>query len=64
MEIVKSPCISVCKMDSQGVCFGCRRTREEVGKWSKYTNEEKKEVIRKTGERRNVSGEAPDIFLR
>ncbi|WP_372644251.1 DUF1289 domain-containing protein, partial [Ancylomarina sp.] len=26
MEDVKSPCIQICRADSNGVCFGCRRT--------------------------------------
>jgi predicted Fe-S protein YdhL (DUF1289 family) len=64
MEEVKSPCIRVCQHDSAGVCFGCRRTREEVGDWSRYSNEEKEEIIRKTYDRRNVPGESPRGFLR
>jgi predicted Fe-S protein YdhL (DUF1289 family) len=46
-EEVGSPCISVCTHDTKGVCYGCKRTREEVGDWSKYTNEEKKAVLDK-----------------
>ena len=64
MDEVKSPCIKVCQHDSKGVCFGCRRTREEVGNWDKYTNEEKAEIIKKTGQRRSVPGESPSGFLR
>jgi predicted Fe-S protein YdhL (DUF1289 family) len=64
MGEVKSPCIKVCKHDSKGVCFGCRRTKEEIGNWLRYTDEEKREVIRKTGERRNVPGESPGGFMR
>ena len=64
MEKVMSPCISVCQYDSKDVCFGCRRTKDEIGKWSFYTNEEKAQVIKNTGERRNVPGEQPTKFLR
>lgn len=64
LEEVKSPCIKVCQYDSKGVCFGCRRTLEEAGKWSAYTNSEKEEIIKKTSERRNVPGEYPNTFLR
>jgi len=47
------------------VCFGCRRTGEEIGNWSKYTNEEKKAVIENTFKRTNVRGESPPgNFLR
>lgn len=64
MEEVKSPCISVCQYDSKDVCFGCRRTLEEAGKWSSYSNEEKELIIVKTYQRRNVDGEKPTVFLR
>ena len=65
MEEVQSPCIKICFRDSNDVCFGCRRTGEEIGNWSKYTNEEKKAVIEKTHHRTNVRGESPPgNFLR
>ncbi len=64
MEEVKSPCIKVCQHDSKGVCFGCRRNKEEVGNWSSYSNEEKNKIISKTRQRSNVPGEVPRGFLR
>ncbi len=65
MEEVQSPCIKLCFRDSNDVCFGCRRTGEEIGNWSKYTNEEKKAVVEKTLQRTNVRGETPPgNFLR
>lgn len=64
MDEVKSPCISVCQYDSKGVCFGCRRTLEEAGKWSTYSNEKKEEIIKDIHKRQNVSGETPNVFLR
>ncbi|HEV7319105.1 MAG TPA: DUF1289 domain-containing protein [Ensifer sp.] len=39
---MKSPCILVCSIDDKtGYCFGCGRTRDEVGKWSLYTDSER-----------------------
>ena len=65
MEEVQSPCIKLCFRDSNDVCFGCRRTGEEIGNWSKYTNEEKRAIIEKTHHRTNVRGESPPgNFLR
>ena len=65
MTEVQSPCIKLCHRDSNGVCFGCRRTGEEIGNWSKYSNEEKKAVIEKTYQRTNIPGETPPgNFLR
>ena len=65
MSEILSPCIKICHRDSKGVCFGCRRTGEEIGNWSKYTNEERKEIIDKIRHRSNVRGETPPgNFLR
>ena len=65
MVEIQNPCIKLCHRDSNDVCFGCRRTGEEIGNWLKYTNEEKKAVIEKTRNRRNVPGETPPgNFLR
>ncbi len=63
MEEVKSPCIKVCKHDNSGICYGCRRTREEVGDWGTYTNEQKQAVLDQLGSRKN-SDEEPKVFLR
>ncbi|MRT91872.1 DUF1289 domain-containing protein [Ancylomarina sp. 16SWW S1-10-2] len=64
MEDVKSPCIQICRADSNGVCFGCRRTNEEIGDWSLYTNEQKKEVIEKASKRRNAPDTQSGGFFR
>jgi hypothetical protein len=65
MTEIPSPCIKICYRDSNGICFGCRRNIEEIGNWSRYTNEEKKAVIAKTLQRSNVRGETPpQSFLR
>jgi len=54
MEDVPSPCIKICRYDSNGVCFGCRRTLKEIGNWSNYTNEQKKVVIDQLSSRTNA----------
>jgi predicted Fe-S protein YdhL (DUF1289 family) len=41
----KSPCIKICMMDpDSGFCSGCFRTLMEIGRWSSFTEEEKKQV--------------------
>ena len=42
--MVKSPCQFICVLE-EDVCIGCHRTKEEISKWSKYTDEEKIKVI-------------------
>ncbi|WP_439182810.1 DUF1289 domain-containing protein [Carboxylicivirga taeanensis] len=64
MKEIQSPCISVCQYDSKGICFGCRRTVDEAGKWSTLSNEEKENIIKELSLRKNVAGEEPTIFLR
>lgn len=44
-ESVPSPCVNLCKLDSDFVCEGCGRTIEEVLKWPEYTNEQKQAVL-------------------
>lgn len=35
MNSIASPCILVCTIDdATGYCFGCGRTREEIGAWT------------------------------
>jgi uncharacterized protein len=59
MSEIPSPCLKICFRDSKGVCFGCRRTSEEIGNWSKYSEEEKKAILEKILDRTNVPGEMP-----
>jgi predicted Fe-S protein YdhL (DUF1289 family) len=45
-----SPCISVCKIDKETrVCEGCGRTIDEIRLWTKYSEEERMEVMRRLG---------------
>jgi predicted Fe-S protein YdhL (DUF1289 family) len=41
---VPSPCISVCRMDAQGLCEGCLRTLDEIAAWSTLDDEAKRVV--------------------
>ena len=37
-----SPCISVCAIDESGTyCIGCKRTKQEIGGWMCYTEDER-----------------------
>lgn len=43
---MESPCILVCSIDTvTGYCFGCGRTREEIGGWTLYTSEERRAIM-------------------
>lgn len=55
--IVRSPCTKICTMDPEtGLCGGCFRTLEEIGKWMIYSEEERKEIRTKILERKAELG--------
>ncbi|MBA8900978.1 MULTISPECIES: DUF1289 domain-containing protein [unclassified Phyllobacterium] len=46
MSTIESPCILVCAIDMKtGYCFGCGRTREEIGAWSVMSPETRRTVM-------------------
>jgi len=36
-----TPCIGVCKLDTQGYCVGCRRTMDEIARWGTLSDAER-----------------------
>ncbi|SOC38353.1 hypothetical protein SAMN05892877_10593 [Rhizobium subbaraonis] len=43
---MESPCILVCSIDdTTGYCFGCGRTREEIGGWISYSSDQRRSVM-------------------
>lgn len=43
---VESPCILVCSIDERtGYCFGCGRTRGEIGDWLTMTSDERRAIM-------------------
>ncbi|WP_432283265.1 DUF1289 domain-containing protein [Aminobacter sp. BA135] len=46
MTAIETPCIMLCSIDdATGYCFGCGRTRDEVGAWYKMTPETRRAVM-------------------
>lgn len=50
-DTVKSPCISVCALDEDDICMGCYRSLREIGDWSQYTADQKRQVVAVANER-------------
>ncbi|MBX9455694.1 MAG: DUF1289 domain-containing protein [Rhizobium sp.] len=49
---MESPCILVCSMDNKtGYCFGCGRTRAEIGAWTTYSSAERQAIMAALPER-------------
>jgi uncharacterized protein len=43
---IESPCVFLCVLDPRtGFCFGCGRTREEIGAWIDLTPEARREIM-------------------
>lgn len=41
-----TPCVRICKLDeTSGVCAGCFRTLEEIEEWSRYTDDQKRQLM-------------------
>jgi uncharacterized protein len=40
-----SPCISVCVLDAERVCAGCRRTLDEIARWGRMSAAEQWQVV-------------------
>ncbi len=54
-EAVPSPCNKVCTLDpSTGLCLGCRRTMDEIARWSGMTNEERRRALERIAVRREA----------
>lgn len=46
MTAIESPCILVCSIDmTTGFCFGCGRTRDEIGAWTMISPETRREIM-------------------
>ncbi|MFR0672537.1 DUF1289 domain-containing protein [Enterobacterales bacterium AW_CKDN230030176-1A_HGKHYDSX7] len=42
---VASPCVSICALDEQDICTGCQRTVEEITRWSRMDDVERRQVL-------------------
>lgn len=50
-ETVPSPCVSICALDDNDICIGCFRSGREISDWGKYSDEEKRAVLKRCGQR-------------
>lgn len=43
---IKTPCVQVCFVDPKAqLCVGCFRTMEELGRWTRYSDDEREAVM-------------------
>ncbi|HPE56182.1 MAG TPA: DUF1289 domain-containing protein [Bacteroidales bacterium] len=51
---IKSPCIQVCKYDSDDICMGCHRSMEEITGWLFMSDDKKQEIMERVEIRRST----------
>jgi len=51
MDIVPSPCVSICALDEDDVCVGCFRTGREISHWGRMEPDQQREVVRRCQQR-------------
>ncbi len=45
-EEIESPCIKICVIHPEArICTGCLRSIDEIGRWSKMSAEERREIM-------------------
>lgn len=55
VKSIVSPCIQVCVVDGPtGWCLGCGRTLKEIVQWTKYTDQQRDDIIEDGKSRLNV----------
>ena len=53
---IRSPCVSLCALDIDDICMGCQRTGDEISRWGKMTNEERRDVLKQVERRAGEQG--------
>jgi hypothetical protein len=53
---LRSPCVSVCALDEDGLCVGCQRSAAEITRWGRMDNAERREVLRRCDQRARDKG--------
>jgi len=53
--MIESPCVKICTLDARsGLCFGCGRTIDEITRWTKMSDEERRRIVAELPARRAV----------
>ena len=46
VRAIPSPCVNVCMLHPESeLCIGCRRTVEEIARWTGYSDEERRRIL-------------------
>lgn len=56
---IPSPCVGICCIGYDGLCFGCYRNRAELSAWGTASEAEKREILVRCRERLQQQALAP-----
>ena len=48
---VVSPCVYVCALNEQDICIGCQRSGDEITRWGRMNNDERRQVLERCRQR-------------
>lgn len=61
MAKISTPCIKICLIDpGSGICGGCGRTLDEIGRWSLMSEAERRSIMKLLARRLDPDGAEPD----
>ncbi|WP_425451809.1 DUF1289 domain-containing protein [Solilutibacter pythonis] len=52
VKTIESPCSGVCQLDPEGLCLGCRRSRDEIARWRSMDDGERRRIMHEVLPRR------------
>lgn len=53
---VASPCVHICALDDADICLGCQRSADEITRWGRMDNAERRTVLQRCAERAREQG--------
>lgn len=53
---IASPCVYVCALDDNDVCVGCHRSGDEITRWGRMDNAERRAVLERCHARALAAG--------
>lgn len=45
VRAILTPCIGVCMLDAEGMCMGCHRSLDEIGRWLQMDDGERARLM-------------------
>lgn len=60
-DIVNSPCIRNCCLDTEDICMGCFRSLQEILDWHEASADDRRRILAKAGRRATKFGENREL---